>query len=513
MGSNSQSSENGLGESSVTSTKIDLVGGTCVVDGYGIKISVERGQLHISDGTGRNRRHLRIGRAERKLTRLVLVGHTGFITIDALRWLNDTDAAFVHIDEGRLLTTTAPRGTTDGRLRRAQALLPTTTAGLGISRQLITDKLRAQAAILTTITGQPAPDTFARAFKELNNATDINAQRVAEAQAAMAYWQPIATLPLTWAPKHPPPAHWETIGPRQSGLANMAGKATTPAHAIWNYMYALLEAETTLAIHTLGLDPTLGISHQDQPQRNSLTFDLMEPLRPRIDTQILQLLNDRTFATSDFHETREGVTRINPPLTHDLAHMATAWHQDVYRTVRQTAAAIAKTGTGNIRIRGANRKAAKPSPIPTLQFQNSTRKPTCRQCGSNTPNTERVLCDPCHIEHQAAERLRIPKVGTDALTRWRANATPQERAEGEANRVAALRKVKTAQKQWRQANPNAPTDVEWYDQHIRPHLHQLTRGQIANATGFKPSYATRIRNGQKTPHPMHWLGLQAIIQS
>src|SRR5436189_70661 len=83
-----------------------------------------------------------------------------------------------------------------------------------------------------------------------------------------------------------------------------------PANALLNYLYTLLEAETTLALHAAGLDPGIGIWHRDERGRDSLTLDIMEAARPTVDAHILQLLTTGRFRRSDFHETRRGTCRI-----------------------------------------------------------------------------------------------------------------------------------------------------------------------------------------------------------
>ncbi len=492
-------------------TPLRVVDGVCVVDGYGIKISVERDHLQIADGTGRSRRERRFTRSERKLRRLVLIGHTGYVTLDALRWINDTGAAFAHIDEGRLLTTSTPAGLADARLRRTQALLQGTPAGLAISWRLITDKLRGQAGILTAITGEPLPSCFADAFDAAQRETDTDRLRLAEANAAKAYWNPISRLELNFAASKPVPEHWRTVGSRSSNLNTSPRNATTPAHAIWNYLYAVLEAETTLAAHTLGLDPTVGINHANRKHRDSLTMDLMEPLRPLIDTQVLQLFHDRRFSLDDFHETRRGIARVNPPLTHHLVELSSAWRTEVYNRVRHTAALIAKTGAGDIRIPGAGQAANQPTATPTLKLRRSTRQQTCRTCGTPVADNERVLCDGCNDHHKAAEKLRIPEVGTTALAAWKAGSTQEEREDVRRKQSDRNAQRHAEHRTWRQQNPDAPTDPAWYDEYLRPHLSQLTRANIVHLTGLAPSYASQIRNGTKTPHPMHWGAVKSAL--
>ena len=58
-----------------------------------------------------------------------------------------------------------------------------------------------------------------------------------------------------------------------------------------NYLYALLESETRLAVAVLGLDPGLGVLHMDAPARDSLAFDVMEPVRPMVDEYVLNWID------------------------------------------------------------------------------------------------------------------------------------------------------------------------------------------------------------------------------
>jgi hypothetical protein len=93
-----------------------------VLSGYGLRVAVERGLLAISDGIGRDRREGRLARATCGLKRLVVLGHSGTVSLEALRWLYDVGAAFVQIDaDGEVLVAAAPPGLDDARLRRAQA--------------------------------------------------------------------------------------------------------------------------------------------------------------------------------------------------------------------------------------------------------------------------------------------------------------------------------------------------------------------------------------------------------
>src|SRR4051812_5831177 len=108
--------------------------GILVLDGYGLSVSVERGHLAYSDGFGRHRRTGRVSRATGRLRRLVVIGHSGFVTLDALRWLHGIGASFVHLDtDGTLFQVSAQPKLNDSRLRRAQALAQTNGVGIAIA--------------------------------------------------------------------------------------------------------------------------------------------------------------------------------------------------------------------------------------------------------------------------------------------------------------------------------------------------------------------------------------------
>jgi CRISPR/Cas system-associated endonuclease Cas1 len=112
--------------------------GIVTLFGYGISVRVDHGHLLVEDGIGTDRRHARLARVGHGLRRLVVIGSDGMISLAALRWLADQDAAFVMLDrDGSVLATTGPVRPSDARLRRAQALAHLSGAALRITRELI----------------------------------------------------------------------------------------------------------------------------------------------------------------------------------------------------------------------------------------------------------------------------------------------------------------------------------------------------------------------------------------
>ena len=91
--------------------------------GYGISVHVDRGHLVLKDGIGSDRSEGRFARVGHGLRRLVVIGSDGFVSLAALRWLADQNAAFIMLErDGSVLATTGPVRSSDSRLRRAQAL-------------------------------------------------------------------------------------------------------------------------------------------------------------------------------------------------------------------------------------------------------------------------------------------------------------------------------------------------------------------------------------------------------
>ena len=296
--------------------------GVLALSGYGIRVAIERRQLVCSDGIGRARRSSIFARATSGLLRLVVVGHTGQISFEALRWLHDIGAAFVQIDaDGDVIVVSAPTKLDSARLRRSQALAAFNGTGTAIARSLLHDKMSGQFHVVGRLPdSNDARPTIQSAIDALKTTHEPDRLRLLEASAAGAYWGAWADVPLLFARKDAAalPEHWRAFGRRSSPISGAPRLAANPANALLNYCYAILEAECRIAALTIGLDPGMGILHVDQPSRDSLALDLMEAVRPDVDADVLAMLGDRTFSARDFVETRAGVCHVLPPLTQTL---------------------------------------------------------------------------------------------------------------------------------------------------------------------------------------------------
>jgi CRISPR-associated endonuclease Cas1 len=494
--------------------------GIVVAHGYGIKIHVYRRHLIVEDGIGRSRRTRRFHRASAKLNRLVLIGHTGYVTLDALRWLRDVNAALVHIDaDGRLLTTSVASGSGLASLRRAQALAAGGPDGIEIARELLAAKVSGQRALLDELPGGSVSiEPVERAHGEVERATSIGTLLGAEAQAASAYWQAWSslTVPLVARDAAKLPEHWLTFGQRASLLTGGPRLASNPPNAILNYLYALLEAETILACHAVGLDPSLGIFHTDQRDRASLAFDAMEAVRPAVDAYLLALLTQRTLSVRDFAETRQGACRMTQRLAASLAETSTAWRDQIAPVVERVAHTLAGHATAPVPrftpLTRSNWKAAWDERAPNRRERiksGSTLElaATCRDCGVELPSRRHRYCGDCRLQRWAADASRGRQIAGQVLASLRA----EQRDPGHGGRAAELRGAKNrahqrAVRDW--TGERADSGV--FANEILPSLRALPIARLAEATGLSDHYCSLIRLGKRTPHPRHWEALRRV---
>src|SRR5580704_18647091 len=307
--------------------QLQVRAGILVADGYAISMRVLYGKLRLEDGIGEHRRSIALDRTGSGLERLVLLGKSGTLTLESLAWLRAIGAALVHLSpDGQVLTHSVPFGYDGHPIRRAQGLAIANGLGIDLARDLIGRKLDGQRANLMRlrVTDLHAFDALRKGLDRMTSTEDV---RLCEAKAAALYWHAWSHVPIRLRGKDLPriPAKWTRYDSRASMLTNAPRAATNPVNALLNYLYALLESESRLALLAVGLDPTLGVLHADQRNRDSFALDAMEPIRPAVDAFVLDLLEERILTSRDFAELPNGVCRVRAPLTHELALTIGRW--------------------------------------------------------------------------------------------------------------------------------------------------------------------------------------------
>jgi CRISPR-associated endonuclease Cas1 len=303
----------------------------CVADGYGVRVSVERGRLTVSDGIGPTRRERRYARATHGLARLVVLSSCGTVSLESLRWCAGVGIGVVVLDpfSGQLHLTSGGAGNDDPRLRRSQALAVGTDAGLDVTRYLVQAKLAGQASVVAYRFGAvDAARTIETLAEMVTDADTLESIRQLEAAAANVYFAAWSALQVPFIRRDIPkvPDHWRVFEGRRSAVnPGTARSATDPVNALLNYGYRLVEAEGRIACLAVGLDPGLGVLHVDMRGRDSMVLDVMEAVRPMVDRYVLDLIATRPLTKIDFDEDRRGVLRVLAPLTHRIAEAMPAW--------------------------------------------------------------------------------------------------------------------------------------------------------------------------------------------
>jgi len=485
--------------------------GVVTLFGYGIKVHVNRGHLTLQDGIGTARRETRLPRIGHGLRRLVVIGSDGFVSLAALRWLADQDAAFVMLDrDGSVLATTGPVCSSDARLRRAQALAHQSGIALEISKDLLDKKLIAQEQLVREKlrSSGAAADRIAEMRRGLPVCQSVEALRVLEALAAKAYWSAWRPVPVGFPTKDFAriPEHWRTFGGRESPLTASPRLAVNPPNAMLNYLYALLESEARLAIAALGLDPGLGVMHFDSPSRDSLASDLMEPIRPRVDAYVLDWITRGPLRREWFFEQRDGNCRLMASFAVQLSETAPTWARAVAPLAEQIArifsASVPKRSKRifpSTRLTQNSRREGRGIP-PHLSTETPPRPETvCRNCGKSTRGAQYCgACSPMALRENLVNAAKLGRV-----------ATHSPRAE--ALRAAAMRRQEAAKRAWRPSDLPEWLNEKTYRERIIPGLATITVRTIKDALEISKPYATDIRSGMRVPHPRHWLALAQLV--
>lgn len=130
-------------------------------------------------------------------------------------------------------------------------------------KQVVTAKVRMQAAALSAIGEAPAP--LEMMMRKITSGDGSNI----EAQAARYYW------------------------PRMMGSAFRRDMSAGQENALLNYGYTILRAATARAVVAAGLHPTIGLFHANRSNAFALADDLMEPFRPLVDITVRNLVMTR----------------------------------------------------------------------------------------------------------------------------------------------------------------------------------------------------------------------------
>jgi hypothetical protein len=295
------------------------------------------------------------------------------------------------------------------------------------------------------------------------------------------------------------------FGARISPLTGSPRLAVNPPNSILNYLYAVLETEARLAAAAIGLDPQLGVLHADQPNRDSLALDILEPVRTHIDSYVIDFLS-QPLRREWFFEERSGNARLMNSLAARLSETAPVWVRAVAPVAEWVAQALwnsapSKYTGGSLptrltqrrRIEGrGNEFTPRGSAVPK-------RIRVCEVCGAE--GIQNHYCRSCAVEVARDNMAQIALYG---------HAKPKTVKKREAI-SKKLSDHAVANSWWSPSSLPAWLNEECYVQEIQPKLKMVKIREIAKAMQVSQPYAAFIRSGRRRPHPRHWQALAELV--
>jgi len=447
----------------------------------------------------------------RDLKRVVVIGSSGFTSFDAIRWVSDIGATLIFLDRrGKLLFASTPAAPSDVRLRRAQCLALGNSTALKISRELVSQKLDGQAAIVRDmLDNSVAAEAMLRLKAGLAETNDIDAVRLVEAKIAKLYWHQWANLPIRWVRKDEArvPAHWKRFTSRISPITHSPRLATDAVNACMNVIHGLCEAQCRIALIGAGLDPEVGLMHCDAPGRSSLANDVQEVLRPSVDSFVLHWIQTEPFRKADFWEDKNGNCRVGLALAKKLCETADTWRRFAAPVAEWVAQAIWNSSRNSA-------KGEQVLPTRLTQRRKSEGRGNTFPMRTNIFPRQMKICAVCGVEGVrgrycgacAAEAARRTMADIASLSHMK----PKSKKE-KARLSRELSNHAVANTWWDPSSLPSWLTEECYVQRIQPLLKGKKVREIAEAIQVSNLYAGFIRSGRRRPHPRHWEKLAALI--
>jgi hypothetical protein len=377
----------------------------------------------------------------------------------------------------------------------------------------------------------------------IETARTIEEVRLCEAKCAAIYWNSWTNVSIRLRPRDISrvPVSWTRYETRKSTLTGAPRAATNPINSLLNYSYSLLESEARLALLSVGLDPTLGILHADQRNRDSFALDAMEPVRPMVDAFILDLLEERILTSRDFVELPNGVCRVRAPMTHDLALTLPRWRQlmapvatDLAQAFRRVdPSAVTLAAAPHRRLSQATRTpASSPSPLLATPRRKRPQRPyaskawgtprpepllltpnACARCNEPVVKRRRKHCDKCIPGVRADHARKIVVVARATLAvQTAAGEDPRKDPEVNRRRGRAIAQGHRRNRERSSDYANDGRDEKWFHFHILRKLDEVPLSQIAAVTGLSLAACSRFRAGKRVPHKRHWTALEAMLK-
>jgi CRISPR-associated protein Cas1 len=238
---------------------------------------------------------------------VIVDGHSGSITLDAIKWLMRHDIPVFILDyDGTLLSSTMPREPVNGPLKIAQIDAYRDRAKrFYIAKKLVEAKAERSLDVMKWLAARYGGLTriqadFSNELERIEQCVDLPRLRSIEGRIADIYWR-----------------YLQRVLPAKFGFASRMHEthqmnASDPVNVLLNYGYAILETQCRKALNSVGLEPTVGFLHEARQTKYPLVYDLQEPYRWLIDTAVISCLESDQFGKKDFYRMDNYVLRLRP---------------------------------------------------------------------------------------------------------------------------------------------------------------------------------------------------------
>ena len=274
-----------------------------LLSGFGITIDVNNAHLTIKQ------KDTKIDFEPHRIPydSLIVEGHYGSISFEAMRWLSKHDVSISLINwNGNMLYTAMPKETLNADLKIKQYekyLNPETR--LYISGQIVKQKVKSSVNLIKELSNFYDIDltTINREIERIDY-DNVKSLMMYEGRIAAAYWSCLSEIFKELAPDF-------NFQSRKNLSYSWNMNASDPVNAMLNYGYAILESLVRKTVNSIGLDPSIGFLHEIEPSKHPLVYDLQELFRYVVDYSVIELLETR-LKKSDFIVTENYHIRLKP---------------------------------------------------------------------------------------------------------------------------------------------------------------------------------------------------------
>jgi len=287
------------------------------LSGFGVSLNVDRARLLVRDGIHDpdvEAERLEIQPRKAYFDSVIIDGHSGNISLDAIKWLMRHDIPFFILDfNGTLLSSTLPREPVNGPLKIAQIeAYKDQSKRFCIAKKLVEakaqrtlDVMKWLAARYGELSSQVQAD-LTNELERLEQCQSLPRLLSIEGRIADIYWR-----------------YLHEVLPTKFGFTSRMHEthqmnASDPFNALLNYGYAILESQCRKALNGVGLEPTVGFLHEARQTKYPLVYDLQEPYRWIVDATVISCLESEWFGKRDFYRMDNYVLRMKPEAVRKL---------------------------------------------------------------------------------------------------------------------------------------------------------------------------------------------------